>query len=496
MTDQFLGLLRCPFCGAPVGPSKIVAESKNEIEWGIIKCSGCEAKFPVAFGIPIIKPLNSYVDSNEIDIVDSSFHKGTLVHEIIDCIEEGKIEKVKKELILFRFPRATKKGIRKQDGSYNINNKLERLLPNTLVRAIGKQNVQYLYWVLSKLSLQDRRYRKRETIIFEKLKNASSASDFIYYYFRELMFSPIYDYFEYRYGQPRYLVVLSLLTTLPDDDKPILDIACGTGHLFHYLTHRNTSQSVIGVERNFAKLYLAKKFIAPKGNYFCAEAEQPLPFENDVFSSVYSSDAFQYFKYRPSSVREMKRVLSPDGVIFISRVSSMPMKYYKGNAIIPPKQLKSYFQEMPNVVFDQEEVLGRYIRKYGPALSSEPSMSDLNKSEWISIVASNRKDYFRDYGEFKNWPHALGNLKLNPLYHENGKDESGNRILKFRFPSEWYEYEDHDWRKYAPETVRISHSTLEAIEKGTRTPEIDDLISKWVIIGMPEKYLPSDSDSE
>jgi len=491
MTNSFLKLLRCPLCGERLEPSKIVEEVENKIEWGTIICIGCETKYAVACGIPIIKPPNSYVDPNENDMLNTALTKRILVRDIVKQIENGEIDKTQKELLIYRFPRPSRKGIPRQDNSFNLDNKLAHLLPDSIVKLIGRRNLQFIYWFVTKVSFTEKRYEKREKKIYEKLIKENSAVGFIYDYFHDLMHSSIYNYFTYRFGQPRFLAALSLFTTLPEEKNPILDIACGTGHFIHYLTHRNSQQLVIGMERNFIKLYLAKRFIAPKGNFFCAEADQPLPFEKNSFSGIYCSDAFQYFTYKEGAVREMKRISAPNGVIIVARISGRQLPGYKGNAIISPKQLKNYFKGMHNIILKENDLMERYIQKLGPNMSTEPFLSELNDTNWISIVASHRKNLFHNYGQFKDWPHALGTLNINPLYHKNGRDEKGNFVLNFKFPSKWYEYENHDWMKYAPETVHLSQSTMNAIVKGIRTPEVNDLISKWVVIGMPEKYLLS-----
>ncbi len=490
MTDSFLKLLRCPLCGAKLEPSVKIEESENIIEWGTIVCIGCKTKFPVAFGIPIMKPPNSYIDATENDIPSSSLQKGIQVSNLVRKIEKREIKEVQRNLLIYRTPRASKNGTLRQDGTVNLDNKLSHFLPNALVKIAGKSNLQFVYWVLSGLSFQDRRLRKKEEKVFGKLLEDTSAMGFIYQYYHQLMHSPIYIYFTYRFGQPRYLAALSLLAALPEDQRPILDLACGTGHLIHYLTHRNPQQPVIGLERNFIKLYIAKKFIAPKGNFLCAEADQTLPFENFSFSGVYCSDAFTYFTYRTNSVREMKRIVNKDGIIIITRVPSHSVPERISDPKMTLYQLKSYFDDMQHIVVGEDELMDWYLQKAGPDFSTELPAKELNKIPWMSIAASHRKNHFRNYGQFNDWPHASGRLNINPLYHEDGKDEEGNIILRFKFPTEWYEYENHDWMKYAPETVHLSQSTMNAIAKGIRTPEVNDLISKWVVIGMPEKFLP------
>ena len=488
MTNYFLEKLRCPLCGASLKTSKIIDESEKELEWGTIICTECATKFPVAFGIPIIKPPQSHVDVTLSRLQNNVLQKGLFVRDLVKKIELNKIEEVKRELLIYRRPRATVNGRPRLDGSMDLNTRLTQFLPDLVVKLIGKRILYYLYWFVVKLSFQDLRLRKGEEKIYKEMINQNSAMGFLDLYYNQLMHSLIYNYLAFRFGQPRYLGAISILSTFNGDQKPTLDVACGTGHLIYFLTTKYKKLPVIGLDRNFVRLYIAKRFVAPEGNYFCAETEQPLPFQNDTFGGILCSDAFQYFTQRTSSAHEMKRVLTHDGILSIIHVPGHP-DHEKGHAIISAGDLKNHFKEMPNIVLKEEELVNRYIQKLGPDLSKESPMEESNMTKWISIVASRRKDYFRDYGEFKDWPHATGQINLNPLYHEEGMDEKGNFIFKFKFPSEWYEFEDHDWMKYAPETITISPETMEAISKGIRTPEVDDLISKWVVFGMPEKYL-------
>ncbi|NOX87158.1 MAG: methyltransferase domain-containing protein [Chlorobi bacterium] len=437
-------------------------------------------------------PGDGYVDATLTDIKNTLKQKWISVRGLVHRIESGNIESVKKDLLLFRFRRASLKNLFNKEESFKTSNPLTNRLPKFVVKIIGRRCLYLIYWFLTKLTLQDVRLRKRENKSYTKLLNETSAKGFIYQYFKKLMNSLVFSYYTYKFGQPRYLVGLSLLTTLPVDDKPILDLACGGGHTMHYLTHRFNKQPVIGMDRSFTKLYLAKKFVAPTGNYFCAEADHTLPFEEGTFSGVFCSDAFGYFAYRKAAVFEMKRVLDQNGVIIITRILGEELKYYRNFRIVSFDQLKRYFKDRMNIILEQDHVLERYIQKKGPDLLNELPLKEMKHTGWLSIVASHRKDIFKVYGVFEEWPHAFGYLKLNPLYHETGRDENGNVTFTFRFPDNWYAYEDSQWKKYAPETVKISKDTLEAISKNIRTPEIDDLISKCVVVGMPKKYLPSD----
>ena len=86
-----------------------------------------------------------------------------------------------------------------------------------------------------------------------------TACDLFDLYFRKsgLKMMHAYDYFVFRFGQPRHLVSLSLASLIRQPNKPILDLACGFGHLTRSLVQQAEGQQVIGVDRNFFGLYVA-----------------------------------------------------------------------------------------------------------------------------------------------------------------------------------------------------------------------------------------------
>lgn len=489
MKNSFLKMLKCPLCGSGFEISKEISRLNKNMEWGVICCLGCKTKYPVAFGIPILKHPDAYADVvNDYNQKNYSVNKDSLVKKLVVNIEEGKIEEVIRALLFTHSPRKLLKRAQNNEKSFNYDTKLTRVLPNFVVRLLGKRRLYYLYWIITKLTFQDLRSRKKKEKIFKRLMQQTTAAGFIEHYFQLVKSAEMERYFLYRYGTPRHLTSLSLLSTIPESESPILEVACGAGHIMQYFTERKLNCPVIGMDRTFAHLYLAKKYICPEGNYFCAGAEQKLPFQANLFSAVYCSDAFPELPSREHVVSEMKRVLIDDGTIIITRVSSIPQSYYNSDAILSAMQLKKLFSDMTNIVLDEDDILDRYISKLGPDLKNEHTIEDLNQKDWISIVASHCKNTFNTYGQFHFWPHANGHLNINPLFSENGKDIYGNIILNFEFPSTWYVNTNIEYMKYAIKSVHLSQSTLNEIKEGKRTPEVEELISKFVVLGMSENF--------
>lgn len=86
-------------------------------------------------------------------------------------------------------------------------------------------------------------------------------------------------YFRHRWSDPSWLAALALTAAHPPADRPVVDLACGAGHLLRHLAlhgHRD----LIGIDVVFAKLWLARRFVLPPGApvaLICADLTAPWP---------------------------------------------------------------------------------------------------------------------------------------------------------------------------------------------------------------------------
>ena len=96
-----------------------------------------------------------------------------------------------------------------------------------------------------------------------------------------LGFGRVGTYFLHRWCDPSWLAALALTAAHPPAGRPVVDLACGAGHLLRHLAlhgHRDLT----GVDVVFAKLWLARRFVLPAGApvaLVCADltAAWPLP---------------------------------------------------------------------------------------------------------------------------------------------------------------------------------------------------------------------------
>ncbi len=105
-------------------------------------------------------------------------------------------------------------------------------------------------------------------------------------------------------------------TTVGSGDR-VLDVACGTGVLARAASERvGPTGSVVGVDINADMLSVARTR-APHVTWTEGPAEA-LPFPEGAFDVVVSQFGLMFFDDRGAAVREMARVLRPDGRVGVA----------------------------------------------------------------------------------------------------------------------------------------------------------------------------------
>jgi SAM-dependent methyltransferase len=314
-----------------------------------------------------------------------------------------------------------------------------------------------------------------------------TALDVFDYYYRRAMHSELYEYFAFRFAQPRYLGAVSLATLLPSSGRPTLDLACGFGHLLHYLTSTHPGRLFIGADRNFFQLYAAKRWIAPDAEFICADADQRLPFVSGSFGGVLCSDAFHYFPRKTQCVAELRRVVEERGVFVVARAGNARVEWKEGFEL-PPEGYRDLFSGLPFRIVSERALVRAYRTRMGPPLAAQPPLESLEDEKWLSFVATRREELFRDHPALTTWPHGVGRLRLNPLYRRLREDAAGKVLLELEVPRGRYPLEHPDGRVGLPERVEVGAGILREIAAGERTPSVEELIANLVVLGVPTNY--------
>ena len=459
MKASSLAVLMCPFCAGELAAELRRPAASDSIESAVLRCDCSE--FPLLGGIPIFR-RDGRVDTMK-QTVDRSIHRGPDVRMLVDRIRAGDPDRA---LLLLLVP---------PDRTVRNTRRAAEVLPGRAGRPVMRR--AYRAW---------ERLAERHRGLFLDEPPRSSAEDLLEYYGADWFAH--WDFFLHRFGMPRHLTSLNMASLLPASEKPVLDLACGMGHTLHYWTTRNPGHSFFGLDRNFFQLFAARRWVAPRAEYVCADADGPLPFRSEAFGGVCCMDAFHLFRARLTAVSEMVRITGEDGIVEILRAGNALVKPREGLELSPDGYLRLFGARGVRIV-SEKMLLERYLSGLGPALAAPVAPAAVADEKWISFIVSNRADVFRDYGPQGEWPHGLGKLAINPLYVEQARRADGTAELALVFPTEWYEFENSDSRRYMPERVAASPADLDDVAHGRRTPRVEEWIRTSVVVGVPERYL-------
>lgn len=107
----------------------------------------------------------------------------------------------------------------------------------------------------------------------------------------------------------------------------VLDIGCGTGRLAERLLAAPAVRSVVGCDFSAGMLTHAAERLAPAARASTATATlvrgdaTRLPFADAAFDAAVSTEAFHWFPDQDAALRELRRVLRPDGRLLLALVS-------------------------------------------------------------------------------------------------------------------------------------------------------------------------------
>ena len=209
------------------------------------------------------------------------------------------------------------------------------------------------------------------------------------------------DYFAYRWSDPTYLSALALLQQHWPGDRPVVDIACGTGHLLREL-HRRGCPDLLGVDVVWAKLWLAQRFVCPAARYVCADVGTAPALHDNAY--VLCHDAFYFMRDKPAAAQALTSLAGPAGTVVVGH-THVADRLSSGE----PMTSADYASLLrPGVMYDDDE-LTRSLLQGRPPVAAEAGQ--LEGSEAIALVVGDPlAPAPADLGE------PLPPLRLNPLY--------------------------------------------------------------------------------
>jgi ubiquinone/menaquinone biosynthesis C-methylase UbiE len=426
-----LSLLRCPSCAGPFDITAADSES-SQAGYAVLACV-C-SRYPLIARIPILDRTSPAIRGHLVDLLEARRYRQALIAAITASDRSA------------------------VSTSWPILGRLARLPGRLLSLGRVERGEQLLRLCASRVPV----------------------SEILSFYFAG---RPGQNYFVYRFAQPRHLATLSMMSLVRRPPAPLLDVACGPGHVTRFLIRRANGQPVIGLDRNFFMLYLAKNYIAPEADYVCSDVQPALPFSDRVFSFAICSNAFHLFPSKVNAMRELRRATSGEGAVLLTSIPN-PVVIPRSNGLRPDayRALAQFCR-----IVSEAATLERYLGRRGPALASQEDFVRLGSDRHISVVVAESAELFLDHGAFEVWPHAEGTLGLNPLYSRTDIPGTGKVRLRRNFPDAEYEQENETSKRYLPEELTVDGEVLRRVGLSS-TREVAELVDRLVLIDVPANY--------
>jgi len=442
-------LIRCPYCGDKVQYLHYGTDRLNN-NYGVL-LSGC-AEFPVVADIPVlgIGVVGNHGESNI---------------ELVDYIKTGQYEKA-----LFAMVIPSPKLIEHQSGFLlSIKNKL-----------------------IKRNSLSTRKIEAilKATKRFNDICNDPTVEEMLRFYFMENGNNrkSLYEYFLYRYGLPRHITTLGSLQIIKDNSKPIVEIGCGFGHMTREILKHVNNSFVVGIDKSFFALYVAKRMTAPKAEFLCYDVNKGIPFEDDTFYASVAIDGIHYIEQKYNIIHEMKRVISSDGIIMLISSRNANIKFDKAGIPLTPGGYKNLIGNTPNRIIADSEIVLSYLENRGPDLLIQTSIDNLKDEPLLTIIASNDESKFTWYEELEKDNFINKRLSLNPLYQSIEIENNEHIVYHRRFPPNYNKNDSVDCSVYLPEKVYIERENMYGINNDDKYKIKSNLIDNFIYLDLPDRY--------
>ncbi|RZT85706.1 methyltransferase family protein [Pseudonocardia sediminis] len=248
-------------------------------------------------------------------------------------------------------------------------------------------------------------------------------------------------YFLHRWSDPTWLATLALTAAHPPAGRPVVDIACGAGHLLRHLAQHG-HDDLLGVDVVFAKLWLARRHLVPRRvRLVCADAQAAWPDPAGGPRYVCCHDALYFLEHKAAVLTAARRHAGGQGAVVVGHGHNALHPAGRSGRPLPGPQ---WADLLPGSrAYTEEELTAAALDGRLPRVA-EPA--ELAGTEAVGLV----DDPAGAPGETRLlYPPPHARLRPNPLYtgplrHWPGDAwaaEYGERAAAY-LPALWTAYED------------------------------------------------------
>ena len=276
-----------------------------------------------------------------------------------------------------------------------------------------------------------------------------------------LAFGPVGTYFAHRWSDPTFLSGLALAEMHWGGTRRVFELACGIGHFLRAFAGH--ADGVVGADIVFAKLWLARHYVAPRATLLCFDAAGAWPIATGAADLAFCHDAFYFLPDKPHVARELHRVAP--AVLVGHAHNALVGNHSAGEPLTP-----SAYAALLDAHHLYDDAALTLALAEGRPCPAQPATA-LEGAAAISLAAGTTGAVREPCGRFAV-PRSGTSLRRNPLY---GSD------ARLRWPSERYRDEYAGLATYPERTDAPEHATA-------GTPGIDALVRRGVLLDLPPRW--------
>lgn len=277
-------------------------------------------------------------------------------------------------------------------------------------------------------------------------------------------------YFAHRWSDPTFLAGLALVEAHRGGARRAFEVACGAGH--HLRELLRVGVAAAGGDVVFAKLWLARHWIAPRAALLCFDAAHPWPLPDASADLVACHDALYFLSAKDHVAAEMRRVAGPAGTVLVSHAHNRLVDNLSAGDPLDPAGYDGLFGGA--LLYDDAELTRSLVEARAPVAAATPD--ELAPAAAVALAATGGPAQAAVDGVAV--PARGAALVRNPLYGPEG--EGAGASCRVRWPSPRYEAEYAALATYPAEIAAPATATM--------GPEVESLARRRVLLDLPARW--------
>ena len=184
-----------------------------------------------------------------------------------------------------------------------------------------------------------------------------------------LGYGPVADYFALRPSDPTFLSGLALLRAFAR--APVFELGCGVGL---YL-----GEAAWGADVVWSKLWIARRWVAPRATLVCFDAGAPFPLPGDAARTAFCHDAFYFLPDKRHVAAELRRVAR---TVLVGHAHNALVDNHSAGAPLDPAAYAALFPGA--ALYDDAELTAACLEDRPPEAASA---AELAGAAAIAVVA-------------------------------------------------------------------------------------------------------------